>query len=163
MNIYMTIGTLDFLKKIQAKYPNETMVPMLGTNGALLLHETKGKTVFSTPRKYVVLESIGEIGSNGLVIMNNIPVTDEGRPIFEHQFKNRVHSIENETGFIALRFLRPQASRTYVMIAIWENKTSYENWKSSSSCWEKDLKSIGKNGANLFDSSPHTNQYTITE
>ena len=65
------------------------MIVMHGEGNSLLLHETEGKTVFQTPRRYEVISSSGTLEENGFFAFNNIPVTDEGRPIFEHRFTKR--------------------------------------------------------------------------
>ena len=42
--------------------------------------------VFQTPRRYEVISSVGKLAEEGYFVCNNVPVTDEGRPVFEHQF-----------------------------------------------------------------------------
>ena len=69
---------------------------------SLLLHETAGKTVFQTPRRYEVIGSSGTLQENGYFVFNNIPVTDEGRPIFEHRFKERAGAIDIRTWISSL-------------------------------------------------------------
>lgn len=49
MNVYMTTGTYEFMKKMREKHADETMVLMQGENTTLLLHETDGKSLFQTP------------------------------------------------------------------------------------------------------------------
>ncbi|MDO7486404.1 antibiotic biosynthesis monooxygenase [Peribacillus frigoritolerans] len=106
---------------------------MQNPDTAVLLHETTGKTIFSSPRKYEVVDGKGNLQDHGYVVMNNIPVSEEGRPVFEHRFKNRAGFIENEPGFVALRILRPINSETYVILTIWEKQADFLNWKNSSS------------------------------
>ena len=93
----------------------------------LLLHETNGKTVFQTPRRYEVIRLLGHILKKmDYFVFNNIPVTDEGRPIFEHHFKERANAIDAELGFIAFRLLRPHKSDTYIILIEWsDNRVLY--------------------------------------
>ncbi|WHY78911.1 antibiotic biosynthesis monooxygenase [Neobacillus sp. WH10] len=165
MHVYLTTGTFDFLKRIESKYPNEVMVTMVNENGALLLHETIGGTAFKEPRRYEVLESIGEIQKEGFAVMNNIPVKDEGRPLFEHQFKNQVQNIENEPGLIAFRLLRPLSSNTYVILTVWENEAYHQKWKKSDTFFEADkIKGTSINTQqNIFASAPYVSKYSITK
>lgn len=170
MNIYITTGTYDYLKRIVEKYPSEKIVAMVNDDDdydSLLLHETSGETVFKQPRRYEVIDSSGEITKAGFVVMNHIPVTDEGRPLFEHQFKNRPRKVDTEPGFIANRVLRPLTSNTYIIITVWDQETSFENWKNSKSFPLSHGKPSSENGADeqpqIFASKSYVRKYTITE
>lgn len=131
MNIYLTSGTPEFMLSLKEKHGNEKMVVLHGEGNAVLLHETPGATVFQTPRKYEVIDSSGELSDQGYFVFNNIPVTDEGRPIFEHRFKNRARAIEDEPGFIAIRVMRPIGTDTYVILTEWTGPGSFEAWQTS--------------------------------
>ena len=65
--------------------------------------------------------------------MNNIPVTEEGRPLLEYRFKNRAGLIESEPGFIAIRVLRPIKSDTYVILTVWQKESDFLKWTNSKS------------------------------
>ncbi|PLS02990.1 antibiotic biosynthesis monooxygenase family protein [Neobacillus cucumis] len=162
MNVYIATGTLDFLKKIEKKYANEQMLAMLNENGAILLHETNGQTVFNEPRRFEVLESYGLLKKEGFVVMNNISVTNEGRPLFEHQFKQIAGTVVNTQGLTALRLLRPLSSNPYIIMTVWENKVLYQNWQSSNKTFDQ-LKVAFDGQHNIFTSVPNTNKYTIAE
>jgi heme-degrading monooxygenase HmoA len=165
MNVYITAGTFNFLKSIETKYPKEMMTMMVNQNGALLLHESDGATVFKEPRKYEVIASAGEWQKEGFVVMNNLPVTNEGRPLFEHQFKNRTGKVVNEPGFIAIRVLRPLSSNTYVILTVWDNEMSYQRWERSDTFLEAHTKKGADKGINLepkfFASASYVSKYTI--
>jgi len=167
MNIYITTGTYDYLKRIVEKYPNEAIVTMVNGEDALLLHETNGETVFKEPRKYEVLDSSGEFTNAGFVVMNHIPVTDEGRPLFEHQFKNRPRKVDNEPGFIANRVLRPLSSNTYIILTVWDKEISFENWKNSAAFPLSHGKPALEKGMDeqpqIFASKSYVRKYTISE
>lgn len=132
MNVYMTNGTLDYLLKIKESHRNDSMLLMVREDAALLLHETSGETVFKEPRGYETIEAIGTFEKAGYVVMNHIPVTEEGRPIFEHRFKNRDGAIDNQPGFVGIRVLRPLSSDTYVILTLWKNEADFDGWKNSS-------------------------------
>ncbi|HEY4554294.1 MAG TPA: antibiotic biosynthesis monooxygenase [Bacillaceae bacterium] len=131
MYTYITTGTYEFLKGLAAKYPQEKMLIMQNAQVTQLWHETNGQTVFQAPRKYEVIGFAGELATSGFVACNNIPVRDEGRPLFEYGFTNQAKSIEKESGFKAMRVLRPLSSDTYVVMTMWEDEKSFESWKSS--------------------------------
>lgn len=131
MNIFMTSGTPDFLHKLIDKNPGETMIQLQGDDTSLLIHETAGSTIFSQPRSYEVFEKSGTLTNEGYFVFNNIPVSDEGRPVFEDRFKSRAGLIDKEPGFIAIRVLRPLNSDTYVVLTQWDNEKSFQDWQSS--------------------------------
>jgi heme-degrading monooxygenase HmoA len=160
MNVYLTAGTLDFLEKIESKYPDERMVAMLNENGALLLHETNGQTVFKEPRRYEVLKSYGQLPNKGVVIMHNISVTDEGRPLFEHQFTLQSDTIVTSQGLTALRLLRPLSSNPYIVLTIWEQESLYLKWKNANSILDQ-LKAGFDGQQKIFTSAPYVSKYTI--
>lgn len=163
MFIYMTTGTYDYLKKIEQKYPQEKMVTMGNEDGALLLHETNGETVFKQPRRYEIFDSAGTIGKPSFVVMNNIPITHEGRPLFEYQFKNRPKQIENAPGFYAIWGLRPLSSNPYIIMSVWENETDFENWHNSNPSYAKMISpEIGGDPQEKVFSSPvYVRKYVV--
>ena len=73
-------------RTVKNKYPNEAMILIHGEGNSVLIHETERKSVFATPRKFEVLDSVNDLEERGFFVFNNIPVTDEGRPVFEHRF-----------------------------------------------------------------------------
>lgn len=165
MNIYITSGTLDYLKGIENKYPTETIVTMVNENGALLLHETIEASVFKEPRKYEVIDSEGIINKEGYVVINYIPVTEEGRPLFEHQFKWRQSLVETEPGFIAIRVLRPFSSNTYIILTIWESEIAFQschNFKAFLETYSKGSEKGIDSQLKIFTSGAYASKYTIT-
>ena len=68
---------------------HKNMVLMQNPQTAQLWHETTGKTVFASPRKYEVIASASMLTNNGFICFSHIPVRDEGRPVFEYEFTNR--------------------------------------------------------------------------
>ena len=163
MNIFITYGTIDFMRKLIEKHPSETMIVMNGEGTSLLLHETNGKTVFQTPRRYEVIGSSGDLGEDGYFVFNNIPVTDEGRPVFEHRFKQRAGAIDSEPGFIAFRLLRPLDSSTYIVLTQWENQASFKKWENSAAFEQAHAKNDDAPGVNkapqIFASASYVTSY----
>jgi heme-degrading monooxygenase HmoA len=160
MYIYITVGTFGYLKAVKDKYPQEKIAIMENENSALLLHETDHETVFKEPRKYEILDASGVIGVEGFVVMNNIPVTDEGRPIFEYHFKNSAKQMENK-GFQAIRVLRPLSSNPYIILTVWENKTAFTEWKNSASY--NGVHSKLEELQSIFSGASYTREYTLSK
>lgn len=133
MNLFFTNGTDVYLKKLVEDHPNEVLLFMQNEGAFLLVHETEGNSFFKEPRKYEVIKSLGEFADVGFAVFNHIPVSDEGRPLFEYHFKNSIGEIENEPGFIAIRVLRPFTGDNYVVFTLWENEWFFKNWKTSNS------------------------------
>ncbi|WP_040287126.1 antibiotic biosynthesis monooxygenase family protein [Sporosarcina koreensis] len=128
-NIYTTRGTVDFMEKVKEKYPDEKMILMNGSGTSLLLHETEGKTVFQTPHKYEVIAELGQLQDRGFFAMNNVPVSDEGKPVFEDRFKKDYGKMADAAGFTAYRLLRPIGSDTYVILTEWEDAKAFDMWR----------------------------------
>jgi heme oxygenase (mycobilin-producing) len=134
MKWYITTGTYGFLKQIKETHDHKSLILMQNENNCLLLHETKGESIFKEPHKYEVIDSVGElVADRGFAVLNNIPVTEEGRPLFEYRFKNRANQIEKEPGFVAIRVLRPLSSDTYIIFTQWKNADAFNHWKASNS------------------------------
>ncbi len=167
MNIYMTSGTPEFMESLKEKYAAEGLIAMHGHGNSLLLHETAGKTVFQTPRRYEVVSSSGTLHESGYFVFNNIPVTDEGRPVFEHRFTERARAIESELGFIAFRLLRPLDSDTYIVVTEWSESTYYTRWTNSSSFDKAHTSNPADAGVDntlhIFSSAPYVTTYTTRD
>ncbi|MBM7604186.1 heme-degrading monooxygenase HmoA [Metabacillus crassostreae] len=131
MNLYITYGTNDYLAKIKKDHPDKNLLHMENADTTVLFHETTEQSIFNEPKKYEVLDSSGEL-SNGLyAVLNNIPVTEEGKPLFEKRFSERARLIENEPGFSAIRVLRPKNGDTYIILTLWENEQYFKAWQES--------------------------------
>lgn len=128
----MTNGTIDFLLKMEQKHEELELKLMENNAGGLLYYEHPRKEIFQSGRKYEVLEATGKIHERGYVVMNNIPVAEESRALFEHRFKQRKQSVASMPGFQAFRVLRPLKGTTYVILTQWAKKKDFEYWKSSS-------------------------------
>ncbi|RLQ97283.1 antibiotic biosynthesis monooxygenase family protein [Falsibacillus albus] len=131
MNFFITSGTYDFLLKKYNEHTDAKVFIAQNAERTLLMQEAEGETFFEEPRKYEVIDAHGELEQRGFFVFNNIPVTDEGRPVFEYRFKNRARMIEEEPGFISIRVLRPLDSDTYVILTQWEDADAFHNWQDS--------------------------------
>lgn len=152
MNFYITSGSMDFMKSLRQKYANENMVAMDGQGNSLLLHETTGPTLFQSSRQYDKIAEFGTLSEEGFFALHHIPVTDDGRPIFEHWMLSRIDEIEDEPGFIAYRLLRPKGRNTFIFLTEWSKKVFFELWQDSIS-YKKIIKDA-KDGMGL-DKKPH--------
>lgn len=165
MYVYFTTGTTDFLEKIANKHPDQHMVLMENENHGLLIHETEGNTVFNAPRSYEVIDTAGNLDGGGFIVMNNIPVTDEGRPLFEYRFKNRAGQIEKEPGFTAIRVLRPLKDNTYVILTMWQAEKFFTDWQNSNSFKKAHSKPSGASGEekqpNIFAGPSFVTKYYL--
>ncbi|MDV6377017.1 antibiotic biosynthesis monooxygenase [Sporosarcina sp. GW1-11] len=167
MNIYITTGTIDFMEKVKDKYADESMLLMNGGGHTLLLHETNGKSVFQTPRKYEVVGAFGNLTEPGYFALDNVAVTDEGKPIFEHRYKEMGEKLRDIPGFIAFRLLRPIGSDTYIVLTEWTDRRLYDLWRNSPGYKlsnPNDFKDQGGTTLHIFTSAPYTATYkTPTE
>lgn len=151
MKAYMTNGTVDFLLKLNDQHPNLHFHLMTSPSSTLAYYEGNVKNVFVSGRAYDVLIHTGELQEDGFVVMNNIPVTEEGRPVFEERFKKRQHAVDAMPGFQAFRLLKPHKGNTYIVFTQWRRKVDYENWKNSEQFSEAHKKSSVKPPAYFAD------------
>ncbi len=112
---------------------------------------------------YEVLDQKGKLEDGAFAVFNNIPVTEEGRELFESRFQNRAGLVEKEPGFAAIRILRPLDSDTYVVLTEWESPAFYEKWKESQAFAkahsEKPQEGAEKPRANIFSGSSYVTMY----
>jgi heme-degrading monooxygenase HmoA len=133
MFFYVTYGTLDYLQKISQSHTNEKMHVMYGEDQAILFYESENKSLLQSPHKYEVFAQAGDLRTSEYAVFNHIPVSQEGRPLFENRFKTRAGTISSQPGFIALRLLRPLKSDTYLVVSLWESENDFTSWKNSDS------------------------------
>lgn len=158
-NVYITRGTPEFMEKIKEKHLNENIILMHGSGSSQLLHETEGKTVFQTPQRYEVIEEMGQLQEHGFFALNNIAVSDEGKPVFEERFKRDHPDMKQAAGFIAFRLLRSLDSDTYVILTEWEDSQAFDSNKNTpafSAAYDttkKDL--VAGPSIHIFTSAPY--------
>ncbi|SFG01604.1 Heme-degrading monooxygenase HmoA [Halobacillus alkaliphilus] len=132
MKVSMTNGTLNYLAKLDKQHPDAHLLFMQDQDKTVAYYEGENP-IFEEGREYEIVDSVGSLQPKGYVVMNNIPVADEGRPVFEDRFKNRAGNVENMEGFQAIRILRPVKGNTYVVLTQWRNAQDFEDWKNSQS------------------------------
>src|SRR5699024_2976513 len=113
---FMTSGTYSFLKQVEEKRKEIDFYFMKREGNVLSYYESdKKKSIFAAGRSYHILFHTGQLKESGFVVMNNIPVTDDNRAVFEDRFRNRSRKIEKMPGFVAFRLLKPLKGRTYIV------------------------------------------------
>ncbi|OAS83968.1 MULTISPECIES: antibiotic biosynthesis monooxygenase family protein [Metabacillus] len=133
MKLYITYGTVDYLAKLAKAHIDKNLRLMANTDTGVLFHETEQKSIFKEPKTYDVLDSTGKLSNGKYAVLNNIPVSYEGRPLFEKRFSDRARLIEKEPGFSAIRVLRPSKGDTYIILTLWENEHYFTAWQKSKS------------------------------
>lgn len=132
MYAFMTTGTYPFLKQLEKDKRDLNFYFMKNSTQVLAYYENeRKKNVFSAGRSYEILFETGQLQETGFIVMNNIPVTDDNRPVFEDRFRNRSRKIEVMPGFAAFRLLKPLKGNTYIVFTQWERKRDYELWRES--------------------------------
>ncbi len=132
MKLYIAMGTYEFLKKLKDAHPEQILLFLQNDNTCLLLHETEGNSLFKSPLKYEVMDGRGNLTfKQGTAVLHYVPVTDEGRPIFEYRFKAFSNQMERVPGFETARVLRPQTSDTYVILTLWKKAADFKRWQTS--------------------------------
>lgn len=114
---------------------NLNSILIKGKNKTMYIIETdtqiNGENVQENDQSFEVIDSVNELRENTFAVFNNIPVTEEGRSLFEDRFNNRARKIEDEPGFAAIRVCRPINSDTYIILTLWESEADFENWRNS--------------------------------
>lgn len=129
MNIYITYGTTDYLDAYQEKYDEALLLE--GDSNSALVYETAGENPFTEKHEYEVINQRGSLTGAGFVVMNHIPVSEEGRALFEERFQNRAGLVENEPGFSGIRILRPLHQDPYIVMTLWKSHADFMNWQQS--------------------------------
>lgn len=111
--------------------PEESRASLMNNDEEVLVLQEAETTTLENAAEYEILDKSGDLPSGRFAVLNNIPVTDEGREIFEQRFSKRAGLIEAEPGFVAIRVLRPVDSGTYVILTMWEDEESFKNWQTS--------------------------------
>lgn len=81
---------------------------------------------------FEIIDESGDLADGGTIVLNNIPISKEGRAAFEERFLGRARAIEDTPGFIAIRVLRPLDNELYVVLTQWESEQAFRDWQSSS-------------------------------
>lgn len=127
----MTSGTQDLMEKIVMRHHELKIHLMNSDNSILAYYEKENKNIFKAGRSYEIIVHNGDLEEEGFVVMNHIPLSEEGIPVFEYRFKNHQNDLDNEPGFIAFRLLKPTKGNTYVVLTQWVEEEDYDVWKES--------------------------------
>ena len=161
MNLYMTIGTKNFLLPLMEKFSNENIVLMQNNQNTLLVHETESKkSKFQQPKSYHIHDSTGDLHRSKFIAIQYIPLTDEGKPIFEFKFQQFSSNFTNTIGFRAASVLTPMKGHTYVIITAWDSESSYKNWESTHPIAKK-IQEEQSNKKELLSDPAYTSFYYI--
>lgn len=163
MNFYLTSGTPDFMERLVNKYGNENMILLHGGGNSVVMHETAKKSVFTTPRSFEVIDGNGTFEQRGFVAMQNVPVMDEARPVFEKQLLKSIAPLKSDPSLIAYRVLRPIKEEIYVVITQWAGPASFDTWTMSRH-FQGELAALLDSSSsptqNLFNAKTYTTTYT---
>lgn len=164
MKVSMTSGTFEFLAKLKSKHPDASLF-FMQDQGKTVAYCEGEDSIFEHGRDYETVDYVGEMKSEGFVVMNNIPVATEGRPVFEDRFKNRAGNVENREGFQAIRILRPLQGNTYVVLTQWRNAQDFEDWKNSQSFEDAHKKSGPKHTKkpSFIDGDAYITKYRMVD
>jgi len=160
MNAYMTNGTINFLEKLADQHPTFTFFIMNSVSSTVAYYENEGKNVFNSGREYEILIQNGEMQMEGFVVMNNIPLTAEGSPIFIDRFRKNQPKIENVPGFQAFRLLKPVKGHVFVVLTQWTSENDFKIWQESDGFAESHDNSSIKPQAYMPD-KPYLTSYSM--
>ncbi|MFD2657716.1 antibiotic biosynthesis monooxygenase [Gracilibacillus thailandensis] len=128
MNGYMTNGTYPYLEKLKSKHHIFPFIIMHNDVKAIAYYEDTNPSIFETSRDYLVLAQVGELSEIGFISLSHIPVTEEGSPIFEMDYKQKVNEI---SGVVTARLLRPFRGNSYILLVEWDDPKDYHAWKKT--------------------------------
>ncbi|MDJ0330355.1 antibiotic biosynthesis monooxygenase [Planococcus sp. S3-L1] len=164
MKLYKWTGPQAQVEQIKADQPNANMIQLQNEKEAVVLYEAGDGTTLRNAEAYEVLNAVGHIEDGGYAVFNNIPVTDEGRDLFESRFQNRAGMVEKEPGFAAIRVLRPLYSDTYTILTLWKDEKSFKDWQESQAYGHAHAKRGTKEGIdkrpNIFPRPSFVTTYT---
>ncbi len=132
MELYKWTGDKEEGLEIAKSVPNEAIYLVNGEESTVIF-EGDGIDFPKGFEAFDVLNAVGELANGRYAVFNNIPVTDEGRELFESRFQNRAGKVESEPGFAAIRVLRPLQTDTYIILTLWKDEKSFTDWQQSES------------------------------
>lgn len=131
MELHKWEGHRDDAVLLLANFPQARLIYMVNDEEAVLLQESQGGTNLPGAASYEILNAAGDINDGYFSVFNNIPVSEEGKELFESRFSKRAGLVEKEPGFKAIRVLRPINSDTYVILTLWDDEEAFKNWQQS--------------------------------
>lgn len=155
---YFTNGTYDYIEKLKHSSNISPFLLMHSEDSTLAYYESEQQTLFKESRDYQVIASIGILKEEGYISLYYTPVTEEGAPIFEMEYKQKIQELANIPGSIAARVLRPMATGNYILLSLWSNVEAYTTWKVMA---EDFFPMIGKEA--YIVKPPYEKSYTVGE
>ena len=156
---FMTTGTTQVLKNITDSHSKIDFYFMKKAGTTLVYYEdNRKKGVFVSGRSFEVLAEYGTINKEGFVVMDNIPVMEDGAAVFEDQVKKRFPAINDTEGLVAARSLKQNKRNHYVIFTQWKNEQHYITWQKSDLFKEMDFVNMARLPA-YFADRPYTASY----
>lgn len=160
---FMTTGTAHFLKDLTESHPEINFHFMRSGVSTLVYYESKKKkSIFVSGRSFNILKNDGVLNEKGFVVMDFIPVTEEGMDIFEEKTKQQFSIIENTNGLITLKLLKQLKKNTYVILSQWETERHYKNWQKSDEYEQANFANLARLPA-YFAERPFTSTYYMVK
>src|SRR5690625_585489 len=88
-------------------------------------HESEILYLFTTSderfnnKNYEPIDENGDLQNRGTIVLNNIPIAEDGKSAFEERFLNRERAIENTHRFISIKVLILLVELTYIFVNMW--------------------------------------------
>ncbi|WP_058308251.1 hypothetical protein [Gracilibacillus massiliensis] len=131
MKAYMTNGTYPFLETLKEKHSLSTFLLMHNGVKTVAYYEDTKPSIFESSRNYHVLEHLGTLTEIAFSSLSHLPVTEEGKPIFEMDFKQKVKELALVEGVIAARILKPERGHSYILLVEWQEQKYFQKWKNT--------------------------------
>src|SRR5699024_963875 len=102
-------------------------------------HESEILYLFTTSderfnnKNYEPIDENGELQNRVTIVLNNIPIAEDGKSAFEERFLNRTRTTENTSVYIAIKVLRQLVDNTSVVITQWESTEAFNDWQHTGS------------------------------
>lgn len=117
------------IAKQEPNVHKEQIIKLKNNDDSLYLFNADNKC--ADAYNYEAIDENGELKTKGTIVLNNIPIAEDGKEAFEERFLNRARAIENTPGFIAIKVLRPLTDNTYVVLTQWESTQAFKDWQTS--------------------------------
>lgn len=96
------------------------------------VYETN-ETLSDSTENYKIIDENGKLSTTGVIVLNNIPISEKHKEAFEKRFLQRARAIESNDGFQCIRVLKPLEGDLYIILTQWDTKEDFENWQTSGS------------------------------
>lgn len=159
MRAFMTTGTAHFLKNVTDSHPTIHFYFMKSGVSTLVYYESeKKKSIFVSGRSYDILANYGFMNKTGFVVMDSVPVMEDGMAVFEERFNKQLPTIQHAKGILAARLLKQVKGNTYIIFTQWETERHYTDWQKSSAYEQLTFSKLARLPA-YFAERPFTSTY----